>query len=154
MTRSTTGGSVRRIPDRDLWQARYTDAYGRRHAVYGKTRREAQERLRVALRAKDQGIGPVSQELTVNAFLTDWLVTIDRRLRPRTAESYRGMARLYIIPSLGRIPLAKLQPEHISRMLADLEARVADGRIDPKRASGSQERLENLVNQRIWSVDR
>jgi xylose isomerase len=38
--------------------------------------------------------------------------------------------------------------------LADLEARVADGRIDPKRASGSQERLENLVNQRIWSVDR
>jgi len=22
------------------------------------------------------------------------------------------------------------------------------------RASGSQERLENLVNQRIWSVDR
>jgi len=41
-----------------------------------------------------------------------------------------------------------------SLSLADLEARVADGSIDPVRASGSQERLENLVNQRIWAVDR
>ena len=38
--------------------------------------------------------------------------------------------------------------------LADLEARVAEGRIDPRPRSGGQERLENLVNQRIWAVDR
>jgi xylose isomerase len=37
--------------------------------------------------------------------------------------------------------------------LADLEARVADGSISPTRVSGGQERLENLVNQKIWSVD-
>ncbi len=41
-----------------------------------------------------------------------------------------------------------------SLSLADLEARVADGSIDPRRVSGSQERLENLVNQRIWAADR
>ena len=38
--------------------------------------------------------------------------------------------------------------------LADLEARVADGSIDPRRVSGGQERLENLVNERIWAADR
>jgi xylose isomerase len=38
--------------------------------------------------------------------------------------------------------------------LADLEVRVAEGRIDPRPRSGGQERLENLVNQRIWAVDR
>jgi len=38
--------------------------------------------------------------------------------------------------------------------LADLEARVADGSIDPAPRSGGQERLENLVNRRIWAVDR
>ncbi len=38
--------------------------------------------------------------------------------------------------------------------LADLEARVADGGIDPRPVSGRQELLENLVNQRIWAVDR
>ena len=41
-----------------------------------------------------------------------------------------------------------------SLSLADLEARVADGDINPVRASGSQEQLENIVNQRIWSADR
>ncbi|HET7678337.1 MAG TPA: xylose isomerase [Candidatus Limnocylindrales bacterium] len=37
--------------------------------------------------------------------------------------------------------------------LAALEARVADGGIDPRPVSGRQELLENLVNQAIWSVD-
>jgi xylose isomerase len=41
-----------------------------------------------------------------------------------------------------------------SLSLVDLEARVADGRIDPARVSGAQEQLENLVNQAIWAVDR
>ena len=38
--------------------------------------------------------------------------------------------------------------------LADLEQRVAAGEIDPRRASGHQEMLENLVNQHIWAVQR
>jgi xylose isomerase len=36
--------------------------------------------------------------------------------------------------------------------LADLEQQVATGAIDPRPASGRQELLENLVNQRIWSA--
>jgi xylose isomerase len=38
--------------------------------------------------------------------------------------------------------------------LADIEARVTAGGIEPRPRSGGQERLENLVNQRIWSTDR
>jgi xylose isomerase len=34
--------------------------------------------------------------------------------------------------------------------LADLEARVVDGEIDPRPVSGQQERLENLVNRALW----
>ncbi len=41
-----------------------------------------------------------------------------------------------------------------SETLASLEARVAAGEIDPRPISGEQERLEGLVNQRIWAVDR
>ncbi len=41
-----------------------------------------------------------------------------------------------------------------SLSLADLEARVADGSITPRRSSGAQERLENIVNDRIWAADR
>ena len=39
-----------------------------------------------------------------------------------------------------------------SLSLADLEARVADGSIDPKPVSGHQELLENVVNHATWSV--
>jgi len=38
--------------------------------------------------------------------------------------------------------------------LADLDAKVAEGGIDPKPVSGGQERLESLVNRRIWNADR
>jgi xylose isomerase len=38
--------------------------------------------------------------------------------------------------------------------LADIEARVVDDGIEPTAVSGRQERLENLVNQRTWAVDR
>jgi xylose isomerase len=38
--------------------------------------------------------------------------------------------------------------------LVELERRVADGGIQPRPRSGGQERLENLVNRRIWAADR
>jgi xylose isomerase len=38
--------------------------------------------------------------------------------------------------------------------LADLEGRVSAGAIQPRPVSGRQELLENMVNQRIWAVDR
>jgi xylose isomerase len=37
--------------------------------------------------------------------------------------------------------------------LADLEARVASGAIDPKPVTGGQERLENLVNRSVWAAN-
>ena len=41
-----------------------------------------------------------------------------------------------------------------SLSLAEIETRVVDAAIDPRPRSGGQERLENIVNQRIWSADR
>ena len=38
--------------------------------------------------------------------------------------------------------------------IEELERRVASGAIDPAPVSGSQELLEELVNRRIWQVDR
>jgi xylose isomerase len=38
--------------------------------------------------------------------------------------------------------------------LEDLERQVAHGGIDPRPRSGGQERLESLVNRRIWNADR
>jgi xylose isomerase len=40
------------------------------------------------------------------------------------------------------------------RTLAELESQVTAEGLDPKPLSGQQERLENLVNQRIWAVEQ
>jgi integrase len=122
MTR-TTGGSIRRRATGN-WEGRYTGSDGRRHSLYAHTRREAQERLRSALNAADHGIRPIGRQLTVAAYLDDWLATsVRQRCRPRTADSYAETVRRYIAPAIGGIPLAKLEPEHVGRMLAALAAR-------------------------------
>ena len=38
--------------------------------------------------------------------------------------------------------------------IEELTAKVASGEVNPRPVSGGQERLENLVNQAIWSADR
>lgn len=122
--RATTGGMIRQHPTRGLVEARYTGADGRRHSIYAKTRDEAKEKLRAALTAADAGIRPTSNRLTVAAWLEEWLATsVATRCRPSTAHSYSSIVRLHLTPEIGRIPLAKLTPEDISRLLARCSAR-------------------------------
>lgn len=123
-SRATTGGMIRQHPARGLYEARYVGADGRKHSVYAKTRREAQERLRSALTAADNGIVPVRGRQTVGAYLDVWLSTsVEQRCRPRTVESYRETVDRYIRPAIGRCELAKVTPDDVARMLRDLTAR-------------------------------
>jgi integrase len=123
MTR-TTGGSIRHHATRDLWEARYVGADGRRHSIYRRTERLAQEALRKALTDVDNGLPTIDQRRTTAVFLDDWLTaSVRQRVRSRTAESYAHTVRLYIMPAIGRVPLAKLEPQHVGRLLAELTAR-------------------------------
>jgi len=116
-------GSIRERPN-GRWEARYRGSDGRPRSIYAETRREAVERLRTALTEREQGIRPANQRITVSTFLADWLEhSVRPRCRPATVASYETMIRLYLEPELGRLPLAKLGPEHIQAMLARLSAR-------------------------------
>ena len=115
-------GSIRERPN-GRWEARYRGSDGRPRSIYAETRREAVDRLRTALTEREQGIRPPDGRITVSDFLADWLEGIGQRVRPRTHESYAAAMRLYIVPAIGNLPLAKLQPEHVARMLARLSAR-------------------------------
>jgi integrase len=50
------------------------------------------------------------------------------KARPSTVRSYRLALDHYIVPSLGRVPLSELRPEHLDAMLA----RMRDGRLRPQ----------------------
>ena len=127
--RANGSGTVGKLPD-GRWQGRYTahDGDGRalRRAVYGRTRREAEDRLIDAVRDRNhqaimytRGRGP-----TLASYLEGWLAGAAVRCRPRTVERYRGLLRQHVIPALGTVPLARLEVRQVNALLA---AKLADG---------------------------
>src|SRR6266566_5962296 len=87
----------------------------KRRFVYGKTRKEVQEKLQAALKELQQGIvleGNAKQ--TLGQFLTDWVENSQKQnVRPRTYERYEEIVRLHIVPVLGRHRLQKLSAQHV-----------------------------------------
>ena len=107
-------GSIYRRND-GRWVGELTIEGRRRKFVYGKTRKEVQEKLHAALQEKQQGVvleGTVRQ--TVGQFLVDWLENSQKQnVRARTYERYEEIVRLHINPVLGRHRLQKLSAQHV-----------------------------------------
>ena len=105
------------------WEAQITLATGKRKSLYGKTRKEVQDKLRSALRDIDAGLELSAGRQTVERFLDRWLEDAVRpTVRPKTHHDYAQLARLYIKPALGRVQLTKLTPQHVQKMMADMTA--------------------------------
>lgn len=82
---------------------------GKRQQLYGKTKREVQEKAGEFRLKLNQGITGVDSREQVGSLIERWLEEVaDLRLRPKTVENYRSAARKHIIPDLGKIPLNKL----------------------------------------------
>jgi integrase len=107
-------GSIYRCND-GRWVGELTIEGRRRKFVYGKTRKEVQEKLQAAWQEKQQGVvleGTVRQ--TVGQFLVDWLENSQKQnVRARTYERYEEIVRLHIDPVLGRHRLQKLTAQHV-----------------------------------------
>ncbi|MFN8676123.1 MAG: site-specific integrase [Thermomicrobiales bacterium] len=95
---------------------------GKRRSFYGKTRKEAQDKLRGALRDIDAGLDLSAGRQTVAQFLDRWLVdTVQPTVRPKTYDSYAQLVRLYLKPALGHHQLSKLTPQHVQTFIRELE---------------------------------
>jgi len=145
--RANGAGSVGRHPD-GRWWARYTthDAEGRpvRKAVYGQTRRQVEDQLVALLR--DRNLGLVSARRgrgpTVAAYADRWLTTRVSSLRPWTAQRYEELLRLHVCPTLGRVPLARLEIAAVNDLLA---AKRAAG-LAPRTVHHVRAVLRTLLN--------
>src|SRR4051812_15949708 len=75
----------------------------KRKVIYGKTRKEVAEKLKVALRDQQQGLPVAMERQTIAQFFARWLSdTIAPNRRAKTYRSYEQIARCHIIPDLGR----------------------------------------------------
>ena len=90
----------------------------KRKTVYGRTRREVQDRMTGLLGDKQKGLPVVGEKQRIGEFLADWLENWVRvSVKPKTFSSYQDTVRLHILPALSRIALAKLTPQHVQAML-------------------------------------
>src|SRR5438045_1615773 len=94
--------------------------YGRRYAVYGKTRREVAEKLVQFQRGSQAGQLVEPAKLTVSEYLTTWLEVTKPTLRPTSWASYEELARVHVVPALGGLRLQALRPLHLVRLYAAL----------------------------------
>jgi len=123
---------------------------GKRRSVYGKTRKDAQDKLRAALREVDTGLNLDSGRQTVDQFLDHWLADVVKaRVRPKTHHDYAQLARLYLKPALGRVQLAKLSPAHVQRMMADMTAKG----LSPRTVHYTRAILRSALGQALkWGI--
>lgn len=91
------------------------------------TEREALAELERMRRLYGSGGNPASG--TLGSYLDDWLAGWTE-VRKTTHDSYEGHLRLHIKPMLGGIPLAKLQPADVRRLIDELRRkRLSPGTI-------------------------
>jgi integrase len=93
-----------------------------RKTVYGKTRAEVVTKLRKVQRDVEQGLPVIDERRTTGDYMTWWAESVlPGTVKPSTADDYRWIIEKYIVPHIGKIQLAKLQPNHVQSMLRALE---------------------------------
>jgi integrase len=105
------------------WEAKAPIAPGAagraRRSVYGRTRREVVDKLRVLQTQAANGAVP-DERVTVEAHVTAWLKAKRATVRPGTHVRYEQLVRLHIVPGLGRKRLARLTPRDLQNFYGTL----------------------------------
>ena len=96
------------------------------------TKREAEKKLAELLHQIDTGLFMKPGKTTLGDYLEGWLAEyVQPNLSPKTYEGRAQQVERHLIPSLGRLPLTSLKPDHLQRFYA---AKLSCGRIDGKGA--------------------
>ena len=126
------------------------DGY-RRKWIYGKTRRGVSDRLRKIRSDVAEGRPVMNERLTMAEYLNRWLYEVAKqRTRPMTWRGYEHLVRLHILPTLGRVPLAKLTPQHVHSLVTQ---KVREGRLSPRTIQYMHSVLRAALNQAVrWRM--
>jgi integrase len=116
-------GSITHHKKSGLYMARYTvqtSTGPKRKTLYGKTRREVDEKLTKAKVDRNQGLLFDEANMTVTEYLDKWLKSSVRgSVRKSTFDCYEVICRRHITPALGGMKLSKLTPVHVQEFYRD-----------------------------------
>ncbi len=109
------------------------DGKRKRKVIYGKPGtplKEIRARLVALQHQLNTGKPLPTGKDTVGGFLSRWIdhLRAEGRLRARTLAGYEQYVRLYLVPGLGNIKLARLTAEDVQAFLNARQARPLDGK--------------------------
>lgn len=100
------------------------DGKRRRRVVYGRTRREAVDKMEELRRKSEAGIPITPNHLTLGKYLREWLDQIVAdRVRPATLRAYTYNVDKFLEPDLGSARLGKLSARDVRQYLDQLKKR-------------------------------
>jgi len=141
-------GSVYRRKD-GLWVGQYKieapNGTKKTKYIYAKTRKEAARRLTEAVAEMNKGIVYDSEGLTLERYLSRWLGSVERTIRPRTYERYEQSCRLHIHPALGNTKLDKLR----TSQLQDLYRKKLECGLSPRTVQIIHATLHKALAQAV-----
>ncbi|HEY8602181.1 MAG TPA: site-specific integrase [Thermomicrobiales bacterium] len=148
-------GTIRKRAD-GRWEAMLTipqdDGNSKRRSIYGKSQGEVRKKLTEAQRTLDQGDTLITDRQTVGDFLERWLRdVIEPNKAPSTYRTYAGLVRLHLIPTLGKLQLSKVTPQHVQALIRAKSA--GDLAEKPCTIQRLRDVLRNALNQALrWGL--
>jgi integrase len=111
------------------------------------TKRDAELVLAELLKAREMGDTTVDAKTRLSDFAATWLdtLTTNATVRPRTAADYRSILNRYVLPTLGRYRIGRLQPTHLRRLYGELRERGLAART----VRQAHEVVRNLLNAAV-----
>jgi integrase len=114
-------GSIYQAKGDGRWVAALLLPSGKRKYLYGKTRKEVADKLKAAVKDLDAGIDLGAGRLTVAQYMDKWLAaSVKPSVKVKTYEGYESIARVRVVPRIGRKQLSNLTPLDLQALYADL----------------------------------
>jgi integrase len=99
------------------WEASFYLENGKRRSFYGRTKKEALQRMRAAQHEEKQGMLATGQKQTLKHYLEHWLENVHKpKIRTSTYVEYRWALYKHILPTLGNISIQKLTVQQVETL--------------------------------------
>jgi integrase len=140
------------------WEASFYLENGKRRSFYGRTKKEALQRMRTAQHEEKQGMLATGQKQTLKQYLEHWLENVHRpKIRLGTYVVYRWALYKHILPSLGNIPIQKLTVQQVETLYSrKLKEGLSPGSVrnlhTPLHKALSHAVRTNLVARNVCDV--
>lgn len=93
---------------------RWTDQFGKRHVIYGKTLEELREKEKEVDRDISDGIKAEKRNTTINELFDLWC-HIKRGLKDNTFQNYKYMYNTFVRPKFGKFKISQVKKSDVKR---------------------------------------